>query len=331
MTTEQNANIINKIMVCHSHVDRAMHLMERCYRGALEGGDARGLAVIGESGSGKSKILKYSKKIHSPHRDADGRKVPVLLASVPSKPTVMNLVEELLYEIGDNLYHKGTEAQKTKRLRKFLRSAETRILALDEFQHFVDQSSHKIQHEVADWLKILVEKTGVSLVVAGLPRLSYVIKSNEQLERRFQAPAIMPRFNWAVHDDQVEFRSILDAMQEGLSSYSFPCLSEYEMAFRVYCATGGLIGRVANLFKEVIANSYDTGRTEISLEDLAVAALQASYDLPSEIKEPFSRSFKVLPSEELITEVMKIGAEQDLPPEKPKRRRKPKTMSHVTS
>src|SRR5690606_15421951 len=134
---------------------------------------------------------------------------------------------------------------------------------------------------VADWLKILVDDAEVSLVVAGLPRCMHVIDTNPQLKRRFQAPAVMPRFNWAITDQRLEFRSILDAMQEGLEPFSFPDLASEEMSFRVYCATGGLIGRVANLLVQTLTDAIYANKTSITLQDLGRAAGRASFDLPT--------------------------------------------------
>ncbi len=41
-------------------------------------------------------------------------------------------------------------------------------MVVDEFQHFVDKGSQKIQHHVADWLKVLLDESEVAVVVAGL-------------------------------------------------------------------------------------------------------------------------------------------------------------------
>ncbi len=323
-------SLVKSLMVCHAWVENAMESVERCYDGALDGSDTRGLAIIGESGSGKTRILKHVANKYAPEREADGLKVPVLLVSVPSNPTVKGLAMEILHALGDPLFDKGSETAMTIRLRKLLMSADTKLLALDEFQHFVDQAGKKIQHHVADWLKILVDDVEVSLVVAGLPRCTYVIDSNPQLKRRFQAPAVMPRFNWGIADQRMEFRSILDTMQDGLAPFVFPDLSTDEMAFRVYCATGGLMGRIANLLKQTITNAIYDNKTQITLEDLNRAAKKASFDLPTGIKAPFSRDFDILPSEDVIAQVMTIGVEEDLPlPNSSGRPGAPKRVSDV--
>lgn len=301
-------SLVHKIMVYHFWVESALLRVERCYSGALKGGDTRGLAIIGESGIGKSRILEHIAKKYHPERSIEGLKVPVLMVKVPSKPTVKGLVELLLHNLGDPLFEKGTENSKTTRLLTLLAAAETRLLMLDEFQHFVDQASLKVQHHVADWLKILVDDAHVSLVVAGLPYCTCVIETNPQLKRRFQRTAIMPRFDWSIEEHRIEFCSILDAMQSQLLPFEFPDLSSSDMAFRVYCASGGLIGRVANLLVESITNAIYEDKTKITLAALGKADELASFDMPFGMKTPFSKKFDILPTNEVIENVMNIGA-----------------------
>ena len=303
--------LVHKIMVCHVWVDNALQRVERCYSGALDGGDTRGLSIIGESGTGKSRILEHVEKKYPRSRDDSGLKVPVLLVKVPSKPTVKGLVEVLLHELGDPLFEKGTEIVKTKRLLKLLAAAETRLLMLDEFQHFVDRTSQKVQHQVADWLKILVDDAQVGLIVAGLPYCTHVIETNTQLKRRFQRSAIMPRFDWSNSEHQVEFCSILGTMQSQLIPFEFPDLSSIDMAFRIYCATGGIIGRVANLLTETITNAIYEDKIKITLSALRKADEFASYDKPFDMESPFSKKFNILPSDEIIKSAMQIGSMED--------------------
>lgn len=323
---------VRQIMVCHAWVENAVRRVENCYAGALDGGDPRGLAIIGESGTGKSRILKHTYNKYAPSRDSEGRNVPVLLASVPPKPTVKGLAEHLLEEIGDPQFGSGSEQVKTARLKKLMRAAGTRLLMLDEFQHFVDQGSRRVQHHVADWMKVIIDGTGVSPIVAGLPYCTDVFETNSQLKRRFQAPAWLPRFDWRNQDHRIEFRRILVTIQEQLRPLSMPDLSTDEMGFRMYCATGGLVGRLANLLTEVVTTAVDRNRRKITLADLDQAYRYASFDVPMDLATPFTRKFSVIPSDEVIARAMRLGearapSEGDIP----RRGRKPNKASAVLS
>src|SRR5712671_3649452 len=89
--------------------------------------------------------------------------------------------------LGDPLWSRGNTVSKSIRLRELFKRCRVRLLALDEFQHFVDVRQANIPNEVADWLKEQVEEARLAIVVAGLQRCLEVLRQNEQLRRRFSA------------------------------------------------------------------------------------------------------------------------------------------------
>lgn len=302
-------SLIQESFIEHKWVSDALSRIRRVYEGAWDGGDPRCLALIGESGAGKTRVLKYFTNKYHQERLPEGLVVPVLYLKVPSKPTVKGLATELLCALGDPLFDKGTETAKTIRLRWLLRGSKVRMLILDEFQHFVDQGSLKVQHHVADWLKILIEDTGVGLVVAGLPYCTTVIETNPQLKRRFQGAVSMPCFDWRQTEHRMEFHSLVEAFVDDLQSngYEFPSIESESMAYRFFVATGGLTGRLSNLLVEVIVTARSNGQSIITMADLDQAARIASYDLPLSIESPFSRQFDTKPTTQLIERVMQVG------------------------
>jgi len=189
-------------------------------------------------------------------------------------------------------------------------------------------------HHVADWLKILVDETRCALVVAGLPSCQTVIDSNEQLAGRFHAPILMPRFSWQDVEQREEFTGILQAFHQVLSQhFQTPEFQREAMAFRFYCATGGLIGYLAKILRRSVWHAVAAERKVITLEDLCDAHEKAVWcgRVPQRLPRPFARNFKLIPTVDLLTEVSLIGTvhvpadESDIPPAKPARsdRRKP--------
>lgn len=317
MTDSTDAVIgrIENTVVKHAWFGQGLKAIERCLKAALAGHDQRGVIIYGDSGAGKSTLAKYFSSKHPRSRLADGLRIPVLLATVPSKPTANILLTELLEELGDPMPDSGTLKGKTQRFLKLVKKVQLKVLILDEFQHFVDQGSYKVQHAVADWLKVQIEKAKINLVVLGLERCTQVFETNEQLKRRFRAPVKLPRFDWRIAEQRHQFRLILAQMQRSVAPLSLPDLSSEELAFRCFCATGGLIGRLANLLIEVAENSQETGRQAVTLEDLDQAAHHASYDLPLGLERPFSRDLPVTPTEEIIKAALALGTKDDEPPQ----------------
>ena len=102
-----------------------------------------------------------------------------------------DLAEAILRALGDPAAAKGTTAEKTQRIIGFFRECGVQLLLIDEFQHFFDGTRVAESRRVSDWLKLLINKVGLPVVLAGLPRAIQVVNINPQLRRRFAAPYYM--------------------------------------------------------------------------------------------------------------------------------------------
>jgi len=305
-----NSRLIQDTLVPHADFAKAVKRIEQCYKYAAGSTDPICIALIGESRTGKSRVLAECLGRHPELRNADGLVVPILRVRTPSKPTVKGLVELLLETIGDPQSTAGTENIKTSRLRKLIKSSGTKMVMIDEFQHFWDKGSRKVMHHVADWLKILVDETNVALVVSGLPSCRAVLEQNEQLAGRFSAPILMSRFDWQDSDSRNQFIAILGAFYELLSEhYDLPCLSNQNMAFRFYCATGGLFGYLVKLLRQLVWNVNDDGSSVITLADIAKANHESPWNeaFISTEMDPFRPGFNLSPTIKLLQEVRLIG------------------------
>ncbi|UCV07005.1 TniB family NTP-binding protein [Dechloromonas denitrificans] len=263
--------LVDRTLIPHTWFNQALSSIDQCFRVMQTCADPVCLAIVGDSRTGKSRVLEQFGYQHRPKRTKAGRVVAFLRVKVPSKPTVKGLVTLLLYALGDPASDSGTEIAKTLRLLTLLKQAKTVILALDEFQHFYDKTTHSVQHLVADWLKVLVDEAHIGLIVTGLPTCMAVIEQNEQLAGRFMAPIHLPRFDWNIAEHRAEFGGILAAMGESLSVFEWPKLDAPEIIFRFYCATGGLIGYLTKLLKQATWDALDAGRNTIGLPDLSIA------------------------------------------------------------
>ncbi|TXC82452.1 TniB family NTP-binding protein [Paraburkholderia azotifigens] len=311
------ATLVDDTLVPHQAYLAATSRLDQCFTYAHGAREPVCFALVGESRTGKSRTLEEFFDRHPITRNDDGLSIPILRVATPSKPTVKSLVEVMLKDgMHDELATSGSENQKTNRLIKLMKECDTQMVMIDEFHHFVDKGSHKVIHHVADWLKVLVDKLRCVLVVAGLPICQSVLAQNEQLQGRFYAPVIMPRFNWEIDDQRVEFVAILGSFQESLSRYfDLPPLDGDEMAFRSYCGSGGLMGYLTKFLRKVVWNAIDQQKRRVTLLDLATAheeAVWAKFS-PGRIPNPFSKEFHPRPSEELLSLIRKIGTSVESP------------------
>jgi len=303
-------HIVENTLVPHSAYIEASTRIAQCMKYSVDSPEAVCIALIGQSRTGKSRVLEEFCSQYMAVRTNEGLSIPILTVKTPSKPTVKGLVEIMLRAMGDPRCDSGTENAKTNRLKVLMKNAGTLMVIIDEFQHFYDKGLHAVMHHVADWLKILVDDTKCALVVAGLPSCSAVLDQNEQLAGRFFAPIILPRFNWENSDHREEFIGILGAFQDSIGQhFDIPRLDQDEMAFRCYCATGGLIGYLSYFLRHAVWNAIDANSKVISLKDLGVAQSASVWVSEGIVRgiNPFSSKFQIASSAEHLLKAQEIG------------------------
>ena len=247
--------------------------------------------LVGESGSGKTTILSYFASFHPRVDHKWGVEVPVLVAKVPARPTVKSFAETLLYQLGDPLWSRGNTVSKSIRLRELIKRCRVRLLALDEFQHFVDVRRASIVNDVADWLKEQVEEAGLAIVVAGLQRCLEVLRQNEQLRRRFSATLRVGAFRWEHKEDRTTYRAFLRAVQEQLTEYEMPSLSDLDMAFRLHYASYGLIGYTMKIVRGAARIARYHPRQQITIHTLSQAFAEHVWAERLDDPNPFTENF----------------------------------------
>lgn len=247
--------------------------------------------LVGESGSGKTTIMSYFASLHPRVDHKWGVEVPVLVAKVPARPTVKSFAETLLYQLGDPLWSRGNTVSKSIRLRELIKRCRVRLLALDEFQHFVDVRRASIVNDVADWLKEQVEEARLAIVVAGLQRSLEVLRQNEQLLRRFSATLRVGAFRWEVKEDRTTYRAFLRAVQEQLPEYEMPSLSDLEMAFRMHYGSYGLIGYTMKIIRGAARIARSHPHRQISIRTLSQAFVEHVWAERLDDPNPFTENF----------------------------------------
>lgn len=329
------ANLISSTLIPHTAFEKAAkRILQSCNFG-LQSNDPVCLAVVGESRTGKSRLLEECGAAFPSKRTSEGIFMPVVSLSTPSKPTVKGLAADMLRAIGDPRHTEGTEIAKTARLHRLLKEIGSRVLLIDEFQHFHDKGTNEVMHHVADWLKILVDETKIVLIVSGLPSCRQVIDQNEQLSGRFLAPLVMPRFKWDDDDLREEFLAILAAFHEALSPhFDVPDMRSEEIGFRIFCATGGLMGYITRLLRQLVWNAMMEENRVLSLADFAKAHRDCHWEREgAPMLYSFSPGFRPGPNQELIRQASMLGTRQEQypPPRRGKISMAPKSSVILTA
>ena len=177
---------IDSVLVSHTAFEYAGTILHQACELAPNLREPTGYFIVGESRTGKSRLVEEVSNAYPTVRTPHGLISYVIKVIVPSKPTVKGLASEILHALGDPLAYKGTENDMTRRILNLLKVCQTRLLFLDEFQHLVDKSTkYNVVHHVSDWLKNLLSSSKIVTVLVGLPYGQAVLRQNEQLRGRF--------------------------------------------------------------------------------------------------------------------------------------------------
>lgn len=257
-TSELVAGVRNTLIE-HPAFASGITAIQRCHRMGRFGLEEPGcLLITGVAGSGKSTLRKEYAR-HYPRRETDeGTEIPVLHLELPAQPTIKNVAERILLELGDPLFTRGSAEAMTSRIVTLFRNCRVELVMLDEFQHFIDNSSEKIEARVADWLKHLVNITKVPFVLMGLRRCHRILQSNEQLRRRFSRQIELKPFGNSDKRSRRIFDGLMRSIWTNLPVSPAPELvGDGDHLDRIHFATYGLMGYIMTLVStsvEIVLN-----------------------------------------------------------------------------
>lgn len=291
-----------------------------CYKCAL---------ILGESGTGKSKILEHLASLFPAHREVKGMVRPVLIVEMPHHATAVSILQAILHKLGDPHPGRGNRDEKMRRVGVLMDEQGVKIILLDDFQHLVDKGQDVVLYESAECLKEILITKGVGIVAAGLEDARKVILSDEQLIRRSPRPILVPRYDWSEARSQDEFVGLLTEMQRRMPDFDLPELDHPDMALRLYLASGGLLGYLADILAQATWDAIDQNRRKIAMKDLARARDAVIFDDTSGGGNPFSTNFKLYEDHEHKVEQAKLMNRRVERPNKRQQRRNKGMLARV--
>ena len=281
--------------IFHRRFQNALFLIAELHHRRRTHGMGGGMLLIGPSGAGKSTILQTYEAEYPRAFGAQQTQIPVLVARVPSSPTVRSLAGAILEAMGDRKSHRGTAPEKTTRLVEFIKHCGVEMLLLDEFQHLFYTPSVTAFRDVTDWLKNLLESTGAGMVGCGLPAAELVIRSNEQLSRRFSQCIQINPFSLEDEADFIEYRGLLKGIASCLPMESEIPLYEANLARRIHTASFGLLDYTIKLLEGAVSAANLAGLRTLSLDVLAAGFRERIWKDVPDILNPFHPESPIRP------------------------------------
>ncbi|MDP3087612.1 MAG: TniB family NTP-binding protein [Methylotenera sp.] len=282
---------LSKTLLTHSRFNQAITQIAELHHHCKQNRVGKGYMVIGPSGVGKSTVLnfywKYFPIIHAKQKTI----IPVLFILSPSAPSASNLAEAILLALGDPLAKRRSKSSTgeyfTNRVYELLLACEVEMILIDEVQHVSHVPSIFHYRVVTDWLKNMIEKTRIPVVIFGLEASELVVKSSEQLSRRFSSQLKISAFNLNDDQDFIEFRAVMKGLQEALPLSVAEPLYEANLARRFLVASNGLLGYLCPILEEAVVVATKAGLNQLDMQTYAAAFRNKVWSLVPDRLNPF--------------------------------------------
>jgi type II secretory pathway predicted ATPase ExeA len=272
---------LENCVVLHPKFNEALEGLARLVNQTEFSGLPFGATVVGESGSGKSTLMKVLLK-RIPTLDLLGEQAAAFGVSAQSCPTIGDLMIKLARQLGFPVALRGNRiSDMSLNLFAALRERRARALFIQDFQHLYRGSRDKSAAVITDWLKQLVEETGVVLTMFGTPELGDLEHMCRQLQTR--APARYRLGPFARNDVWVEF---LRGVAGRCKAVDWSPLHE-RFERELFMATNGLPRALIQLLSLAAVSAIDRKSQAVEAPDLSLA-YRALYGKDTDGTDPFA-------------------------------------------
>jgi len=222
-----------------------------------------GMAIIGDSNNGKTKILKSFINSNQTIRFEDRANVRILDIEAPPVPSLPQLYAKILNRIGDPRAEKGVASMRLERLIILLTRLEVECLVVDEI-HNVLAGSPVQQRAFLNMLKHISNELKSPVIIAGTNKVDTVVGTDYQVQSRYPIYRLPL---WEPNKEMGEFLVRLEA--------TLPLRNEsriWEWTGELYQLSGGVIGNIVGIVRRAAYEAIKSGSDKITLKSLKHSA-----------------------------------------------------------
>lgn len=236
------------------------------------GGEQQCMLVTGDTGSGKSMLIKnYQKRFAEFEEKSAGYAYhPVLFSRIPSRPTLSATIIELLVNLGQpaSFYRQGrsTDLSLTDALVKCLVRCKTELIIIDEFQELVEYKTDRKQTEIANRLKLVSEKAKVPIVLVGMP-WAQKITEEPQWASRLMIRRKIPFFK--ISEGRDNFVRFLIGLANRMPLKETPKLQEKHTVFALFSVCSGCLRALKHFLDEALKQALLDDASTLEKEHLS--------------------------------------------------------------
>lgn len=282
---------VKNLFIQHPRVTYCLMKLREGYNYRNTTGNPKNFVLTGATGVGKTTIRRQLEAELIPEYKEDRVEFPLITITVPSKPTIKNMAEEILLAMGDANFAKGGSVEKTNRIFHMVEELNIKMFVFDEMQHFVDGGNKNAPRDVADWLKVLIDKSKASTVLIGTNPVLEILHSNDQIRRRFSTVLEIKQFSV---DDLVsarEFAAIIKQIDESLGLPNAIDYRDIKLIESLHFATNGIMDYIVKLLVQAYELAREAGKTQISRALLEETFIESVWAHGTGKMNPFNAKF----------------------------------------
>ena len=239
--------------------------------------------ITGDTGTGKTSLLKQYLAENDPSRVHGVVNRPVVYMELPTRTTIRGAVTRLLRALGDPGADRGNQEARQYRAEILLKNENVEAVLIDEFQHIVEGKGRPTLNDVGNTLKQLSKASRVPFILAGMPDSIEVVNTNRQFGAICKFRYVMGPFVWDDGPGTTEFRQFLVNIDMALPFDNRSDLAGQKMAKRLFDSTMGNLRDLTFLIRIAAERAVSRNAPCIEMMDLAMAytSEQATSNLPS--------------------------------------------------
>ncbi|WP_411061019.1 TniB family NTP-binding protein [Vibrio chagasii] len=253
------------------------------------------MIVVGDTGSGKTTLINKYLNENPRSETSEGSFIPILSTSLPPNATPITASEQLLSDLGDPLaFSRGSDPAKiAQEMSDLMKSCGVELIIIDEFQHMIDRKNKQILHSAADWLKMLIVRSKVPVVLFGMPYSVVILEANSQLAGRFELQHTLEPFRLNSKNNRSIYKTFLTMLDDALPFGESSGLAEPDMMKRIYAFSQGNLRRIRKLINRASRLALRDHSNKVALKHFAKAAPKVS-QVACENLNPFEVTVKEL-------------------------------------
>lgn len=228
------------------------------------------LAIYGDSGMGKTMIMKRFRDQHPPSFSSlTGKlKTPVLAMEMTSRPGERRFYAELLTLLGAPQRPRADIAQMEQAAMRIMEAIGVQVLVIDEV-HNILAGTYREQRIVLNTLRFLSNRLQISLVCFGVNDAREAIGGDVQLARRFEQFTLS---RWAANE---QFEILISLILRN-TPLRQPSVLTAKSLRRMLQISEGITANLFHIVKTLAIDAIESGQERIT--DAAVERWEPEFD-----------------------------------------------------